>query len=349
LALSNKEKMKYLFFIVLSIFTLYPIFFIDRYLDTGIEMIENNSFKQDIAQWQTNDKSNAFSTSELLCLSSSSFAKIIFARQDIDFLKTNMVLRLKTTFKCNDVVPGKRAWNKARVLLVQLQGGKEKWDIPHCIASLTGTKEWKEYSKVFFLDKDTDSLKVEIQLNHCKGALSIKNLSLKPVQEASWYLWMQRTIFLLWGLLIAYIVYFYMKAKTVLLYKIIFVFSFVSIIAGTLMSGDIKYKTFDAADNKIHNINNKIEIKTPPISSVSRTIHFIFFATFAISLLTLNPKILIYFIVLDIIVIAGATEILQCYIDGRGPSIIDFCIDILGSITGMLFFYIWNKRIKHRC
>ena len=173
-----KYTHKMFIFTLLTVFTLYPVFFLDRYLDIGDEMLKNHTFDQDTSQWQISKQrigSSVGSVAGLLCLSSSNIKNRVNVWQNIQFSQKNPILRLQASLRCNDVVAGEKSWDKARLLLVQYQGGKGRWDISHSVASISGTKQWKQYSEVFFLAPDIDNLKVVMQLSRCKGAFYLKN------------------------------------------------------------------------------------------------------------------------------------------------------------------------------
>ncbi len=344
-----KYTNKIFIFTLLTVFTLYPVFFLDRYLDVGDEMLKNHAFDQGTSQWQVSKQkteSGVGSVSGFLCLSSSNIKNSVNVWQNAEFSQKNPILRLQASLRCNDVIPGKEPWDRARLLLVQYQEGKGRWDLPHSVASISGNTKWKQYSKIFFLVPDIDSLKVAMQLRRCKGALYIKNLSLKPVQEAAWYPWMQKTVFLLWGLFLIYIFYSYADIGKKFLIRAVLIIIFLIILSGTLMPGKIKHEIVDSINNqiyKIYSIKNKNNLKAQAQTFIPQASHFIFFAMFTIGLILLNPKTDFYLVIFDIIILAGATEIMQCYINGRGPGAVDFIIDIAGGLTGIFIVNIKNR------
>ncbi len=281
-------------------------------------------------------------------MSSSNIKNSVNIWQNVEFSQKNPILRLQASLRCNDVVPGKEPCDRTRLLLVQYQEGKGRWDLPHYVANLSGNAKWKKYSEVFFLAPDIDKLKVALQLSRCKGALYIKNLSLKPVQEAAWYPWIQKTVFLLWGFFLIYIFYSYADIGKKLLFRTMLIVIFLIILSGTLVPGKIKYEIVDSIDNqicKIYGIKNENEnnLKAQAQSFIPKAAHFLFFAMFTIGLVLLNPKTDFYLVIFDIIILAGATEIMQCYINGRVPGAIDFTIDIAGGLTAISIVNIKNR------
>ncbi len=315
---------------------------------SGDEILKNNKFEQGPAHWNFSHerkRSRIHFFNKLVSLSSSEFKGSVSLWQNIKLLKPYHTVKLQATLRCNHVIAGEKSWNKARLLLAQYQSGKGRWDIPHSVVSLTGTEKWKQYSKVFSPDSDIDNIKVLLQLNSCKGILYVKDLSLKPVQESAWYPWVQKIVFLSWGLFIVYIFYFYAKIKTKSIFKIILIIYFLIIFSGTLMPGKIKHRIIDSIGNqacRIFNLEGKYELKAHKILLISKAAHFLFFAIFTIILLLINLNAGFLLILLDIIMLAGATETMQCYITGRGPGIVDFSLDIAGGLTGLLL--VANKK-----
>lgn len=110
--------------------------------------------------------------------------------------------------RCDNVRPGEKMWNRARLLLVQNDGKKDRWDLPHQAAALSGTREWEHYQGFFTLGPDMEKMWVVAQLSCCTGSFSLKNIRLYPVSQTHIYTGVKTGILVSWALFSLFLVGF---------------------------------------------------------------------------------------------------------------------------------------------
>ncbi len=355
---------KIVIFLFLSLVTVICHTYIKRYEKNGSEMLRNNwkvymSKNKNQKKGHVNNEKALIRDRELYLFSADK-NKSITVRQNIPSFVHGSVLELSADMKCRNVVAGKKSWNLARLLLVQNDGHKNRWDRPNLVAALKGTKDWQRYEEVFFIEYDVKKLKVTAQLSQCTGSFYLKNIRLFPVIQTKVYTWIKRIILISWAvfaffLIAACIVHnkktaehscksniiggnqevaaYYVSKKNMGL-QIMLVLSFIAIIIGTAMPGDIKAQVLKEVSSKI-NISHFLPW------NISQVGHFCFFALFGFILSMLTGRDLFMQSALNILLIAGGTELAQSFIDGRTPLFVDFFIDSAGGLIGIVLFWMW--------
>jgi len=164
------NHIKIILFGFLATVTLVCHTYVDRFEKSGPEMLTGSwtqqAQKPDLARVKKNE----------LFLFSSDRNKSVNIRQEIQSFEPGAILMLSADIWFKDVQPGKKPWNRARFLLVQNDGKKDRWDLSHLVASFTGTRGWGSYEKIFAIDASTQTLKVIAQLSQCTGSFQLKHL-----------------------------------------------------------------------------------------------------------------------------------------------------------------------------
>ena len=121
--------MKYFFvvFVFLALGTLLSHKWIDQYEAVGPDMLTG--------QWTVRAGTGCQGVVQhsALCLESQKPFKNISIRQEVTGFRPGMMLLLSAEMRCEKVVPGPKPWNSPRLLLVQNDGKKERWDFPHSV------------------------------------------------------------------------------------------------------------------------------------------------------------------------------------------------------------------------
>ncbi len=337
---------KIIIFIILSFLTIFCHKYIDRYKKNGGDMLSDNW------SFYTPKSGKALIKDKELYLFSADKNKSVSIQQNIPFFVNGSILKLSADIKCARVVPGKKSWNHARLLLVQNDGHKNRWDKPSVAASLTGSKAWKRYSTVFIVGHDTKSMLVSAQLNRCTGSFRLKNIRLFPVIQTKIYTWIKKIILISWAAFAFFVIgsciycskenkeskeniaycgketaaYY---RKKMLLFRIMLALSFIAIIIGTTMPGDMKVRI-------LNEVQSKISIFSWNLSKMGHFCFFAFFSLILSVLLSTRQSGQVITVALNILLIAGGTELAQSFIDGRTPLFMDFFVDSAGGLTGIL-------------
>ncbi len=318
--------------------------YINRYEENGSDMLSDNW------NFYTPKSGKALIKDNELYLFSADKNKSVSIQQNIPFFVKGSNLKLSADIQCSKVVPGKKSWNHARLLLVQNDGHKNRWDRPSVVASLTGSKGWQRYSKVFTIGHDIKKMRVSAQLSRCTGSFRLKNIRLFPVIQTGIYTWIKKSILISWAAFAFFVIgsciycgketitycgketITYCGKKTITL-RIMLALSFIAIIIGTTMPGDIKARVLNEVQSQIYIFP----------WNLSKMGHFCFFVFFGLVLSMLLGRRQVIPVVLNILLIAGGTELAQSFIDGRTPLFMDFFVDSAGGLTGMLLCWSWAK------
>ncbi len=299
------------------------------------------------------ENARAGDTANEFFLFASEQKKNVSMDQKIRSFDQGIILKLSADMKCKDIQPGKKSWHLARLLLVQQDGQKNRWNSPHLVASLTGTRDWETYSQCFTIGPTTETIRVVGQLSQSTGSFWLKNIHLYPVTQTQIYSWIKIAILVSWGLFLIFLMgscFFYGNKKSTL--QVMLVLAFVAIIIGTTMPGSMKNLVFKQVATQIHaasdtfskGITNLIEPAVAPY--LSKAGHFCFFVLFGLALSLLMTGESGILIMTHILLLAGATELAQFYVDGRSPMVGDFAIDAIGGLWGIILMKFSSIRTR---
>lgn len=169
-------------------------FFIDQYKKSGPGMLGDN--------WTmyAPESGRAVVEENELLLFSLDQKKSVSIKQEILSFDQGSMLELSADMKCKNIRPGEKAWNLARLLLVQHDGQKNRWNLPHLVASFIETHEWNNYRQFFTIGPGTKRLWITAQLSKSTGSFQLKNLHLYPVTQTKVYTVIKTGILISWGL-----------------------------------------------------------------------------------------------------------------------------------------------------
>lgn len=292
-----------------------------------------------------------------LFLSSLDLKKSVSIRQDILSFDQGAILKLSADMKCEKIRPGAKSWNLARLLLVQYDGQKNRLNLPHQAASFIRTHGWASYSQFFTMGPETKKISVIAQLSQSTGSFWLKNLRLYPVSQTTVYTWVQTGMLVAWALYAIFLLgacFFHGNQKIVV--QGVLVLAFIAIIIGTTMPNDMKSLVSKQVVTQIHGVSDRFTdtftdaIEPAVASYLSKAGHFCFFLLYGLALSLLLGRKPGIPVMIHILLLAGATELAQFYIDGRTPRAWDFVIDGAGGLSGILLmkFSSMNRReLKH--
>ena len=311
---------------------------LERYEIKNVELVRNNNFSDHLKYWKksgsgvvsTNpDESEIVLTSKNNTMISSIFQEF----NGLANLGQSVLLTAK--IKTNDVDYGEKAWESARIIFVGINSdNKPMYYVPHSLAMLNGSTDWVKYSKVFSLFSEVDKYFLKIQLVNVKGAISIRNLSLRPVVEKTTYQIFWFTAILLWCLTFIYILKPYYRewvaqknTSGVILFGLI-------ILAGIIMPVNFK-----------HILSETVFTYIPLFSRENELFgvgHFFLFFLISILILFKALKRNVIFEAFSLLILfALVTETLQLLVDGRNFSLVDLAIDSAGVFSALVVVKLW--------
>jgi len=256
--------------------------------------------------------------------------------QEISGLDPGTILEFFADMKCEDVKPGEKPWNRARLLLVQNDHKKDRWDIPHLVASLAGTLGWETYRVFFPIHPETKKIRVIAQLSQSTGLLELKHIRLYPVSQARVYTWIRDGLLFLWTAFSFLLIgsCFVMGQKRMVL-RVLLVSALIAIVFGTTMPGEMRTQVLNDIKTWV-NPEPHPGNSSPDQWDLSKIGHFCFFAVFGLILCLMMPMVAAFQVMIIILLLAGGTETAQFLIDGRTPLLGDFFIDAAGGFSGIM-------------
>jgi hypothetical protein len=344
---------KGIFFAVLALVTVVCHTVVERYEKSGPEMLSDNWILRSSQGGRAEKKGSG-----LFLLVCPDPGKSVSLQQAIPSVDPGSVLNLSAEMACEDVVPGKKGWNLARLLLVQHDGKKDRWDLPHLVSSFAGTKAWGSYCNAFTVGPATQQMRVVAQLSRCTGSFELRNLHLYPVTQTRGYAWVKTILLSLWGIFsIFFLRDCFINGRKHRVLQAMLVVAFMAIIVATTLPGDMKNQVSAEVNSQIQatrevfttggdalNPSGGEVLKNNFPGDLSKVGHFCFFAVFGLILSLLMNRAPVLTVMVYILLLAGGTEMAQLYVDGRTALFGDFVIDAAGGLAGVMLLLVMRMR-----
>lgn len=256
------------------------------------------------------------------------------------------ILMLSADARSTAVVAGTRPWHQARLLLVQHNGHRNRWDLPITAISLSGTQPWENHRAYFTVAPDTQHIRVLAELSHATGSLQLKNIHLASVSEHPTYVWIQSGLLISWGLLFLLLLGTCLSiSRHTFLMRLTLAFAFASIIIGTTLPSKIKNQISEEVTTQIHAERPAFKALVP--WDLSKVWHVVVFFLLGLVLkATMKQPWFIHLLIL--ILLATGTELAQLFISNRSPLVTDSLIDVAGGFGGLILMTLFNRIRQHQ-
>lgn len=251
-------------------------------------------------------------------------------------------LELKGRVRVQDIKTGQDPWNIARCLLYfQDLRGTRRWDYPHSAEGLSGSSRWIEFSKVFPVPDFAVSAHVLIQNSAKSGTMWIDDISLQPLRVNHQF-FRNRNILLSVGAILTVVFLFTLRIWE----------GFGWVIPVIIFLGALGVL---CRQSYFEEISSVLNIRVEVLKKIG---HFIvFLAMGTSSSLWLQRRsttrgrigVSIYHAMSLFAVIAlfaAVTEFLQLLTLDRTPRLIDYLIDLSGSLLGVLLGFTITRACK---
>jgi hypothetical protein len=330
--------------LLLSVSTILFFNLYARFVVIGPELLRNNLFHNNLAEWEYFDQSVSVPNLDegIVRLHSDNPAIIVGLSQTIPEATHYRLLKLACDTKTSNVPQGRGGWNTARVILVSHDPkGIPLWHLPYALAILHGTHEWEHHEEVFAVAADASRVSIFAQLAQTTGTLWVKNLSLRPVTEVASFGKFRNAVMLLWAVVAFWIVIPLVQSAFGHAHRSIIMALALAILFGALMPESLKERigsslfpslvepsvTASAATFKFTPL-----LSTPTIFEAG---HLVMFAMLAAAAFYRRPypvsraQMLGY-----LLFFALVTEVLQLFVDGRSAQFSDVLVDSAGITMG---------------
>ena len=257
------------------------------------------------------------------------------AYQYVALPQPGTLLKLSAEIRSADVKLGQKSWQQARLMLIQNNGQKDDWGLPHTAAALLGSHDWKKAHSIFTVSPETQKIKVMAQLNQVSGFFQLKNIRLYPVSESSVFPVVRNMVLGAWGIFFLILVGSCLLVREAsIVARVLLVFLIFSIVVGTSMPGEIKQEVSDDVITHISVGSGQFIANIP--FDLSKVWHFGFFILLGVLLGWVMAGTSLFSILMVVLMVAGGTELAQLYIEGRTALSTDFFLDGLGGILGLI-------------
>jgi len=317
-----------------------------RYL-AGPQLLRNPGFADALTGWQVTGAGTAEAIDGSLRLDLAEVKGGVEVSQTIKAPPLGSLLQLSCHVKSQAIQPGKRGWELGRVVLVSGdRQGKPIYAYPHLLTALTGSRAWTAATQVFAVAAGVAELKVAAQLMHSPGQLWVKDCRLNKLALSQHFHAWRYVLLTLWislgaGLLLVWLRSGLSKAQDPV--KCLLT---MGILAGVLMPGSVKhqvggwlvrYGLQSAASADVFFQSSDFPYFDTalhwPDWDMFKLGHFGLFAclAFVLSVKGSGRRVLP-----ALALFAGASEVLQLFIQGRTPRLSDIAIDCGGVLLGVL-------------
>lgn len=282
--------------------------------------------------------------------------------QNVFNIEGGSLLEFTGEIKTIDVIPKDHnvSWQRARLHMSNFNNQGKWLSGANVIVALKGDTSWKKYSKILKVNPEAVQVRLSAQLLHCTGTFMIKSLSLHRAIEKPIYPYLKATFLILLTLCFfwLFVPYIFNSRRKIL--KILVMLVLIMILIGVLFPKKVFFKNV-IAESDVYNQ----ELKAQPLSQVKKMTpvehrirkflnllplpkvgHFILFLFLSFCMTAIAIKKYKKNLIMDIICFAGITELMQVFIEGRTPLLMDFFLDIAGGGLGILVFFVLQPTRK---
>ncbi|MFT5701010.1 MAG: VanZ family protein [Desulforhopalus sp.] len=336
-------------FVVLVLVTFTIVNLVPQIINIGDDILTAPAYAKSRSSWLKigHNKAVLDIQNGNLKLENNESKKTVLIYKKIENSSNFKKLRLRANLKSLEVVAGIKAYNSARLLLLQYSKKEALYTLPHVVASLEGTNENRDYSKVFNISPQTTSLLVAAELSQCAGGLEVGDITLFSVAESHQFMWCKRLILVGWGFLFFILIASYALTVRLPIANVFTLIVFVAIVVGTSMPGEVKESVKQTLldEVRVGAALNPITISTSGRFEryenvmkfdVTKFAHFCLFSLFVMGVVSLNPLIHVGKVSIDVVMLAIGTELIQFFVEGRNPLVSDVLIDLSGGVLALL-------------
>lgn len=324
----------------------------DRYEAIGPELLANSRFEHGLAEWQySRDIAPVVENgTDLAVLRSTTPSTLVHLSQRVTEPRRFELLQLSADLKTLKVRRGDKHWKSARIVLLAYDhAGKAMYYLPHTMVEKDGDSDWGHYQKVFRMDESTQEIRISAQLMQATGAMWVKNLSLRPVEEKKEFLWYRTILLILWVAVAAWIFISFVRARQATSGFSLMVVIALGIIVGVLLTGHAKkyidhslpailIPTEQHSSQSVSPTDSTLRISTSNESGINiyKVGHFgMFFLLALVAYRGKKQDTSVSSLLGYLLLFAFATETVQLFAEGRETRFSDFLIDSAGIAGGI--------------
>ncbi len=327
---------------------------VPRYRASGPELLENPHFAKNLDGWRVSQDAGICANPEAdICIENSSHEKAVFLSQQFDWPASQRYLILSADLQGEKIEPGERSWHFGRLVLARYDY-KNRWlNLPHYVAALAGSSSWETYATTFSYDSRTTQSRVLLQLPHATGRLSVRNLSLKAAFPNPFFSPGQVLAFILGGGWLYLVFRPHLSAVRHLLLRCGLLLVLGGILLGTLVPGTVNKEITGQTQRLVDKISHKQDSAIEQSDEKGDFNHWsididkakaIHFSGFLLLGLILSKVLQGWGMpLLDGLLLAVTTELLQLFVFGRTALFTDVLVDMAGVAVGCGLWLLYRK------
>lgn len=331
---STKEKKTWIGFAILVALSailvtlsIVVFLFMPRYELVGAPLVDHPAFangldgweRQGLVTWTREDPGS-------IVLERRSLETRAAISRDIALPVGNSIVMLRARVQADDVRSGPEVWDQARVYLAQLDAnGDVLWDEDHNLFLIDGTTGIRNYSRVFAIPNEIETLRLGIEIKNATGKLTVSGLELMEAKRPLAFLVTAGSLILAWTALIIYGGRLTLRGIESVQVRIWLAVTAVLAIIAIMMPGDLYADHWQA-------FAYHFGLEDLDINSLA---HGIIFAALAFIFRLGRPSDPIWLHAATWLPIAVASEAMQLFTIEREPSLYDLVLDMVGVLVGL--------------
>ena len=319
-----------------------------RYEVDPIELIANGDFRNGLEGWkQPSNGGNRIEESGVVILENSDPSRNVFLRQYLPVSNASLLVKLTGEVWTDGIVEGESDWHKARLSLVAKdKTGEMLWDYPHQMDIPQNTEDWHLVSKVFKIPSEAVEMVVGMEILRASGQMRVRHISLSPVKEYFWFSITAYFLLFVWGMAFLWIGRSLFPLFNSKMNKGSLLGAFTLIVVGVMMPSWMKEMILTKVENGYTSIIvflsdvlpgsvAQLNIETAPPIPADKFGHFFLFAFLAFLCRRAIPHASFQTCLVNLMLFATTTEVLQFFIFGRSPKVQDWMVDFGGLLCGL--------------
>jgi hypothetical protein len=346
--------------LVLFLATILHFNFVPRYQIDPREQLQNGDFLNGLAGWESrSDGGNQTGKTGVAVIKSRNPGRTVFLHQKVSAPKEPILMKFSGVIEVKGIVVGKDHWHRARLSLVSRNAaGKSLWNYPHQINLPLTTEGWQTFSKVFLVPAEAVAVVAGMEIIRATGTVRVQSMSLASAKEYTWFSIATNVLLFLWGVALIWVGMFLLRSFKSPVIKgalgvasgLIFFGVWMPAWMKNLALGVIqdKYSLFATyLSDAFLGSNSQYLIASYPLIPPDKLGHFLLFSLLAFIFRMGRPKSSIQELMINFMLFAATTEVLQYFAFNRSPRVVDWIIDVSGVLSGLALSMLFLKKKTH--
>jgi VanZ family protein len=342
--------------LILILATILHFTFVPRYQIDPTELLQNGDFQNGFASWEfRTDGGNRTGKTGVVTLENKNPSRTAFLHQKVFVPKGPLLMKFAGVVRTEGIVEGESSWHRARLSLVSRDtSGKSLWNYPHQIDIPLTTDGWQTFSQVFLVPSEAVEVVAGMEIIRATGTMHVQNMSLASAKEHPWFTIAANILLFIWGVAFLWVGIILLRTFQSPVAKVALGVASGLIFFGVWMPAWMKNLALDIVQEKyslfitylsavLTGANSQHQIASYPLIPPDKFGHFILFSLLAFICRRGRPNGSIQVLLINLMLFAATTEVLQFFAFSRSPRIVDWIIDVSGVLSGLALSMLFCK------